>query len=82
MDIGGNKQLFALLSQARELTWKIWGKNIDFYLPGMVTLNKEKGEYPAISITGESCELNCGHCSGKLLKSMIPASTPEALIAR
>lgn len=82
MGIGENKQVFELLSQARELTWKNCGKNIDFYLPGMVTLNKEKGEYPAISITGESCELNCGHCGGKLLKSMIPASNPEALIAR
>lgn len=40
----------------------------------------EQGLYPAISITGNSCQLNCAHCQGKLLKDMIPATTPEALI--
>ncbi|MBA3036493.1 MAG: radical SAM protein, partial [Desulfobacterium sp.] len=57
-------------------------KNIDFYLPGMITLNKEKGKYPAFSITGEYCELNCDHCGGQLLKSMIPAVTPDQLIEK
>lgn len=82
MGIGENKETSDLLSYARELTWKNWGKKIDFYLPGMITLNKEKGKYPAISITGESCELNCDHCGGKLLKSMIPVTTPEKLLEK
>ncbi|MBU1056604.1 MAG: radical SAM protein [Proteobacteria bacterium] len=82
MGIGENKDVSGLLSEARELSWEKWGKKIDFYLPGMITLNKEKGKYPAISITGESCELNCDHCGGKLLKSMIPATTPEKLVER
>lgn len=82
MNIGENKELVDLLTEARTLTWNQWGRKMDFYLPGMVTLNGEKGKYPAISITGGRCELNCGHCGGKLLKSMIPAVTPEELIAR
>ena len=80
MHIGENKEISGLLSEARELTWKNCGKKIDFYLPGMITLNRERGKYPAISITGESCELKCDHCGGQLLKSMIPATTPGKLI--
>ena len=82
MSIGENKEISGLLSEARDLTWKNWGKKIDFYLPGMITLNGEKGKYPAVSITGENCELNCDHCGGQLLKSMIPVTTPEKLIER
>jgi lipoyl synthase len=82
MGIGENKEISGLLSEARDLTWKNWGKKIDFYLPGMITLNGEKGKYPAVSITGENCELNCDHCGGQLLKSMIPAISPEELIER
>lgn len=79
MPIGENKEISELQAEARDLTWKNWGKKIDFYLPGMITLNGERGKYPAISITGENCNLNCDHCGGQLLKSMIPATTPEKL---
>ena len=58
---------------------------IHFDVPGMVHFDtpfyKSSGIYgfPGISITGKSCHLNCEHCSGKLLESMIPASTPQEL---
>ncbi len=32
-----------------------------------------------ISVTGNTCELNCEHCKRKLLQSMIPAKTPLEL---
>ncbi|MGD0152276.1 MAG: radical SAM protein [Thermacetogeniaceae bacterium] len=32
-----------------------------------------------LSVTGTACACNCAHCRGKLLETMIPASTPEAL---
>ena len=80
MPIGDNKEISELQAKARDLSWKNWGRRIDFYLPGMITLNGERGKYPAISITGESCKLNCDHCGGQLLKSMIPVTTPEKLI--
>lgn len=36
-------------------------------------------EFPTISVTGNSCALNCRHCGGALLNSMHPAPTPRAL---
>ncbi len=35
--------------------------------------------FPSISITGKSCALKCKHCRGKLLESLIPATTCEEL---
>ena len=38
-----------------------------------------KNAWPAVSITGPECKLQCDHCKAKLLEPMIPATTPEAL---
>ena len=35
--------------------------------------------FPTISVTGAACALNCKHCGGKVLKTMLPADTPEQL---
>lgn len=53
---------------------------ITFYIPGMFTYFGEKGSYPSVSITGTECDLQCNHCKGTLLETMIPATTPENLI--
>ncbi|MBC7228072.1 MAG: radical SAM protein [Thermoflexales bacterium] len=37
--------------------------------------------FASISLTGEQCALQCEHCRGELLKGMIPATTPSALLA-
>jgi len=37
--------------------------------------------FPAISVTGARCALNCRHCAGKYLNGMIPATSPDALLA-
>lgn len=37
--------------------------------------------FPAISITGDSCSLNCKHCSHRYLRSMVPCVTPDSLIS-
>jgi uncharacterized radical SAM superfamily protein len=37
------------------------------------------GAYPAFSITGTTCALQCGHCRGRILDPMLPAPAPEAL---
>lgn len=55
-------------------------RKITFYLPGMFIVDGHTGEYPALSITGEACLLQCDHCRGKLLQTMIPAATPETLL--
>lgn len=67
------------LEQARDLSWQIFGRRLTFYLPAMFSYDGLKGDYPAISITGNICELQCDHCKGALLRDMIPAETPEQL---
>jgi uncharacterized radical SAM superfamily protein len=38
-----------------------------------------RGRFPAFSITGGGCALNCDHCQAKILEPMIPATRPEVL---
>ena len=71
--------LYERLKKARELSWETFGKNITFYLPGMFTFEGLSGEYPAISITGDQCSLQCDHCRSKTLEPMVPATTPDLL---
>jgi len=52
---------------------------ITFFLPGMFFCNGQTGNYPTVSITGDKCALDCEHCHGQLLKTMLPADTPEKL---
>ena len=70
------------MERAKEISHGRHGKKITFFLPGMFSLNGVTGKYPAISITGNQCSLNCEHCRGTLLTSMLPAETPEQLVGR
>ncbi len=38
-----------------------------------------KSAWPAVSITGGDCKLQCDHCKAKILEPMIGARTPEEL---
>jgi lipoyl synthase len=38
-----------------------------------------KNSFPAFSITGGACALNCDHCQAKILEPMIPATRPDEL---
>jgi uncharacterized radical SAM superfamily protein len=38
-----------------------------------------KNSFPAFSITGGACALNCDHCQAKILEPMIPATSPAEL---
>ncbi|MGB9720893.1 MAG: radical SAM protein [bacterium] len=69
-----------LAKRAREISYSHHGKKITFYIPGMFYYNGVKGNFPGISLTGTSCGLNCDHCQGKLLESMIPVNKPEELL--
>jgi len=68
------------LRMARELSWKHFGKQITFYLPGMISFNGLRGAYPGISITGAHCALMCDHCQAKILEPMPAAASPDALM--
>ncbi len=73
-------ELRELAKRARQISYQYFGKNIVFYIPGMFCYNGDWGNYPAISLTGGKCLLQCPHCVGKLLKPMIPARTAQELI--
>lgn len=38
-----------------------------------------KNSFPAFSVTGGACALDCDHCQAKILEPMIPATTPDML---
>jgi len=57
---------------------------IRFYAPSFVYYKSKyfrssPNAFPSISITGSSCALNCKHCNGKVLDTMVPALSPEEL---
>ena len=69
-----------LLEAAWETARVNHGQTLSFYLPGMIKYGQERGRYPAISITGNQCELLCEHCKGKLLNPMIKITNSEELV--
>lgn len=58
---------------------------IDFFTPsfkGFASAELHactRSAWPAVSITGGDCKLQCDHCKAKILAPMIPARTPAAL---
>lgn len=60
-------------------------RGINFYTPTFKTYASSeisscgKSAWPAVSITGGACKLQCDHCKAKILEPMIPATTPDAL---
>jgi uncharacterized radical SAM superfamily protein len=67
--------------QARRISWQHHGQRLDIFLPGMFVAYGRRGRYPAVSLTGRHCDLGCEHCGGRLLETMLPATTPEELRA-
>lgn len=55
------------------------GSAFTFYLPGMIRYGRDRGRYPAVSITGSRCDLLCEHCKGRLLEPMIQVHDPGDL---
>jgi lipoyl synthase len=61
-------------------------RKIRFYAPSFTYYKtaafcSSNKDFPTISVTGDSCALNCKHCGGKVLQTMRPADTPEKLVA-
>ena len=71
-----------LFEKAFRVTRATHGTGITFYLPGMIRYEDRRGRYPALSITGKQCELQCEHCKGRLLDPMIQVTEPEDLIQK
>lgn len=80
-----SKNLIEEICKAREISWENFGRKIYFYAPGFIYYSNKyfrssPSSFPSISITGEYCALKCQHCGGRILKTMIPAQTPQKLI--
>ena len=71
-----------LFEQAFSETRANHGTDITFYLPGMIRYESRRGRYPAISLTGSRCELQCEHCKGRLLDPMIHVTEPDDLLEK
>jgi lipoyl synthase len=71
-----------LFERAWEKTRAVFGRDFTFYLPGMIRLGKQRGRYPALSITGDRCTLLCEHCRGRLLAPMLHVREPGELMER
>ena len=69
-----------LFKAAWETARKRHGYTFSFFLPGMIRYGNERGRYPAISITGNKCELLCEHCKGRLLEPMVKITNPDELV--
>ncbi|MDH5216900.1 MAG: radical SAM protein [Gammaproteobacteria bacterium] len=56
-----------------------------FHTPGFKSFQSSEikscdaGIWPAVSITGPRCKLQCDHCKARILEPMLPAESPQAL---
>jgi lipoyl synthase len=63
-------------------------RSVRFYTPTFKSYETSelkdcgKNSFPAFSITGGACALDCDHCRAKILQPMIPATNPEMLDSR
>ncbi|MCK4439883.1 hypothetical protein KAU85_02750, partial [Candidatus Bathyarchaeota archaeon] len=69
-DANNEGELKGNLKKAQEVSFKNFGKKIHFYAPSFMYYktshyHSSPTDFPTISVTGESCALNCKHCGGK-----------------
>lgn len=75
-------ELGHLLERARQARPKERGDGLGLFVPGMVVYEGKRGRFPALSITGGQCSLQCAHCRGSLLQGMADTATPQSLLQR
>jgi len=80
-----DKALEQWLVEAREVSWRNFGRRIRFYAPSFMYYRSERfcsspSAFPSISVTGSACALKCKHCGGKVLNTMLPAQSPQRLV--
>jgi len=71
-----------LLRNAWKITRSVFPPELHVFHPGMFRINGKFGKYPAISITGQNCNLLCHHCNGRLLRGMADGSTTEKFLRK
>jgi len=70
--LNDEQTLESLFSVARSVANRHHGRRINFFCTSKY--------FPSISITGIYCALNCKHCQKKLLKGLIPATSPKRFV--
>ncbi len=65
------KDVIKLLPFAHKIKIKNFGTTLKIFMPGK--------KFPAISITGSECKLQCEHCNKKYLHGMKGVTNPEEL---
>jgi uncharacterized radical SAM superfamily protein len=80
------ENIASMLAESRRLNWTRFGKRIMFYAPSFAPYitaqhRAARGAFPSISLTGTACALKCKHCDGRVLGTMVSATTPETLLA-
>ncbi|HEB81045.1 MAG TPA: radical SAM protein, partial [Chromatiales bacterium] len=84
-DVPLDRALVRDLQRAREARADRWSDTVHFYTPTFKSFQSSeisgcgKSAWPAVSTTAGECKLQCDHCKAKILETMIPARTPEAL---
>lgn len=84
-DMGLDSALISEMEQRWQGITNPEKQRINFYTPTFKAYQTSeisdcgKNAWPAVSITGSECKLQCDHCKAKILEPMIPATTPEAL---
>ncbi|MBI2876051.1 MAG: radical SAM protein [Candidatus Tectomicrobia bacterium] len=64
-----------------------FGPEIYFFAPAIKHYETEEysnqgpPRFVPISITGQTCALQCDHCQGRILRGMAPAASPDKLLA-
>jgi uncharacterized radical SAM superfamily protein len=88
IDGGGSleERFTKLLTEARKTSWSNFGRSIAFYAPSFTKYDNKYFQapatcFPSISITGTACALQCKHCNGRVLGTMISATTPQELLS-
>lgn len=68
--------------------WKVRNESfpdvVYFSTPGFIRYDTEWHknsalDFVSVSVTGKACSLGCGHCNGRILNRMVPATTPAQL---
>jgi len=84
-DVPLDESLISEMAQYADLQNQSQRLDINFYTPTFKSYQSSelnqcgKNAWPAISITGGDCKLQCDHCKAKILEPMIPARTPDVL---
>lgn len=75
----------ALVAELERAAPRVVGREIRFSTPTFRAYSScdmqgcGKNSFPAFSVTGGACALDCDHCQAKILEPMIPATSPEML---